>query len=712
MEPKQALAHISEDGQRTQTVAAHLDGTARRSASFAAAFGAEQDGYYTGTLHDIGKYSAAFQRRLHGGERVDHSTAGAQMAFRQKQFPAAFAVAGHHGGLPDGGSQADTGQDSTLMGRIKRNNLPPYDAWKEEICPPPTPPLPPAKTGYEMAFYTRMLFSCLVDADYLDTEQFMDGAAPPRGGHATISALLKLLNEHIAPWWQPKTELNARRCEILRACLDTGAQGSRGLYTLTVPTGGGKTIASLAFALTLAAAQGMDRVIYVIPYTSIIDQTAAVFAEILGEENVLAHHSGAAWSADENSTPASYRKALAAENWDVPIVVTTSVQFFESLYGNRPSQCRKLHNIANSVIIFDEAQNLPVPYLRPCVAAIAELVRHFRAAAVLCTATQPALGPLFAEFAPELPLREICPEPTRLYEQLRRVTLKNAGSLTQQELGEQLAALPQVLCVVNRRKTAQELFAALPQEGSFCLTTLLYPAHRKAALQEIRRRLDVGLPCRVVSTSLIEAGVDVDFPAVYREMAGLDAILQAAGRCNREGKNAAETSLVTVFTLDGQSVPKMIQLNVQTTERVLQHYDDPTNLAAIEEYFTFYRSLKGDIQLDAKNILSDFQNKLMPFATVADKFRIIEESTVTVYIPQGEGKELTDQLRTGWRSRSLFRKLGQYGVPVYPDHLHRLEQAGAVQQLDTDLWVLEDLHCYHDKTGLALDVETGQAWFV
>ena len=176
MEPKQALAHISEDGQRTQTVAEHLDGTARRSASFAAAFGAEQDGYYTGTLHDIGKYSAAFQRRLHGGERVDHSTAGAQMAFRQKQFPAAFAVAGHHGGLPDGGSQADTGQDSTLMGRIKRNNLPPYDAWKEEICPPPTPPLPPAKTGYEMAFYTRMLFSCLVDADYLDTEQFMDGA--------------------------------------------------------------------------------------------------------------------------------------------------------------------------------------------------------------------------------------------------------------------------------------------------------------------------------------------------------------------------------------------------------------------------------------------------------------------------------------------------------------------------------------------------------
>ena len=710
MEHTKALAHISEDGLRVQTVEEHLKGTAARCAAFAASFGAEQAGYYAGLLHDIGKYSAAFSRRLHGGPKVDHSTAGAQEAYRRGQPYTAFAVAGHHSGLPDGGSKTDTAQEATLMGRMKRD-VAPYDIWTQEITLPPPPPLPPCNTGYEAAFYTRMLYSCLVDADYLDTEAFIDGARP-RGAHDDIPTLLQKLQTHIEPWWAPKTELNTHRCEILRACLHTGETGQRGLYTLTVPTGGGKTVASLAFALSLAAAQGLDRVIYVIPYTSIIDQNAAVFADILGVDNVLEHHSGAEWSADEDADAAAYRKALAAENWDVPIVVTTSVQFFESLYGNRAAKCRKLHNLANSVIIFDEAQNLPVPYLRPCVAAIAELVRHYRAAAVLCTATQPALGPLFAEFAPELPLREICPESERLYETFRRTTLQNAGSLTQEALGAQLATAPQMLCVVNRRKTAQQLFEALPPEGSYCLTTLLCPAHRKALLAEIRKRLADGLPCRVVSTSLIEAGVDVDFPAVWRELAGLDSILQAAGRCNREGKRPAEVSLVRVFTLEGQAMPQMIRLNADTAKRVMQQFDDPSGPEAIEEYFTFYRTLKGDAQLDAEHILPDFHDKFMPFASVAEKFHLIEENTETVYIPQGEGATLIEQLRAGRRSRALFRKLGQYCVPVYRDHLQKLQSAGAVQQLDNGLWVLTDLRCYDEKTGLALDVESGQAWFI
>ncbi len=369
----------------------------------------------------------------------------------------------------------------------------------------------------------------------------------------------------------------------------------------------------------------MDRVIYVIPYTSIIDQNAAVFSDILGSENVLEHHSGAEWSADENIKPTAYRKALAAENWDVPVVVTTSVQFFESLYSNRASLCRKLHNIANSVIIFDEAQSLPVPYLRPCVAAIAELVKHYRTTAVLCTATQPALQPLFAEFAPDLPMREIIPDPAKLYETFRRTTLYHAGTLSQEALASQLTAMSQVLCIVNCRKTAQDLCSNLPAEGCYCLTTLLCPAHRKTLLKEIRQRLASGLPCRVVSTSLIEAGVDVDFPAVYRELAGLDSILQAAGRCNREGKHSAKESIVTVFTLEGLGIPPMIRLNADTAERVLQRYADPAGLDAIEEYFTFYRTLKGDAQLDAAHILPDFQAKLMPFASTAEKFHLIQE---------------------------------------------------------------------------------------
>ena len=711
MNSSTALAHISEDGLRVQTVAEHLQGTAKLYGHFANVFGAEQAGCYAGLLHDIGKYSAAFQYRLKGGPKVDHSTAGAKEAQLRGQPYIAFTVAGHHTGLPDGGTRSDTDAEGTFLWRMKRK-IDPYSRWESEIALPPSPALPPFKQRYELAFYTRMLYSCLVDADYLDTEAFMDDTPPPRGGYDSIPTLLQKLNDYVSLWWTPKNELNARRCQILRTSLDTGKAGHRGLYTLTVPTGGGKTVASLAFALSLAAAQGMDRVIYVIPYTSIIDQNATVFANILGSENVLEHHSGAEWSIDENSDSAAYRKALAAENWDVPVVVTTSLQFFESLYSNRASRCRKLHNIANSVIIFDEAQSLPVPYLRPCVAAIAELVKHYRAAAVLCTATQPALQPLFTEFAPELPMREIISDPVELYEAFRRTTLRRAGTLSLEALTLQLAAMPQVLCVINRRKTAQDLFNALPAEGCYCLTTLLCPAHRKALLKEIRQRLAAGLPCRVISTALIEAGVDVDFPAVYRELAGLDSILQAAGRCNREGKHPAAESVVTVFSLEGLGVPSMIRLNADTAERVLQRYADPAGLDAIEEYFTFYRTLKGDAQLDAAHILPDFQNKLMPFATTAAEFHLIQEQSQTVYIPLDTGAELVEQLRSGWRSKTLFRKLGQYGVPVYPDHLQRLESAGAVQRLDEDIWVLADLRCYDDKMGLSMDVESGQAWII
>ena len=404
-----------------------------------------------------------------------------------------------------------------------------------------------------------MLFSCLVDADYQDTQNFMEGP-PPRGGYSTPAALLEKLQQYIQPWWDARTELNRKRCEILQTCLDAGPACPDGPYTLTVPTGGGKTVASLAFALTHAAARGKDRVIYVIPYTSIIDQTAEVFQKILGPENVVEHHAGVETSVPEgDADPALYRKALATENWDAPVIVTTAVQFFESLYGSRPARCRKLHNIANSVVVFDEAQTLPVPHLRPCVAAIGQLVQYYGVTAVLCTATQPALQPLFAELAPGLALRELRPDTAGMESVFRRTTLAMAGELSEEALTAQLNAAPQALCVVNRRATAQKLYAALAEEGRYCLTTLLCPADRKRLLREIRARLQAGLPCRVVSTSLIEAGVDVDFPAVWREEAGLDSILQAAGRCNREGRRAADSSPVTVFRLQGQRVPAMIR---------------------------------------------------------------------------------------------------------------------------------------------------------
>ena len=718
-------AHLSLDGQRKQTVTQHLKGTADLAAGFARPFGGEEQARLAGLLHDIGKYSDAFQRRLAGGPKVDHSTAGAMVAYKLlHQREVAFAVAGHHGGLPDGGSTTDTAFDATLLGRLKKKTAP-RDDWLREITLPRKVPSPAflnslpgnARNTFSDCFYTRMLYSCLVDADYLDTETFMNGAPVPRGVGELPEVLLERLNAYVAPWWNPSSEINRKRCEILRRCFDQGQVADPGVFTLTVPTGGGKTVSSLAFALAHAVAHHKRRVIYVIPYTSIIDQTATVFTKILGAENVLEHHSGSeAILADSDTDGDANPKVLATENWDAPVIVTTAVQFFESLFASRSSRCRKLHNIVDSVVIFDEAQTLPVPFLRPCVAAIGELVQHYGVTAVLCTATQPALGPLFREFAPGCPVREIMEAPESLYQYFRRTTLQQAGELPEDALAAQLCATLQALCVVNRRATAQSLYAQLPPEGRYCLTTLLCPADRKRLLAEIRDRLNRGEPCRVVATSLIEAGVDLDFPAVWREEAGLDSILQAAGRCNREGKNPADQSPVTVFRLAGQKVPAMIRTNADAAHGVLRDFNDPAGLDAIHSYFSRFLSLKGEAALDEKGILkglnTTMEGRALPFATAAERFRLIDSPAVTVYLCLPENAPLIEALREGRVSRSLYRRLGEYGVTVYPDHLKALQAAGAVEPMGEDAWVLCDPTLYDQTTGLALDVPTGRGWMI
>lgn len=707
------LAHISEDGARVQTIREHLTGTAKRAQEFARPFGGQEQAYLAGELHDIGKYSRAFQRRLRGAAgRVDHSTAGAQEAFRMNQPEVVFAIAGHHGGMPDFGTRTDAGTD-TLFGRLHNKALESYDTWKSEVHPQPAArPRELLTDKFSAAFYTRMLFSCLVDADYLDTEAFMRGGVP-RGGYPEIPALLQRLKDYVAPWRKPSGALNAKRSEILDACFKMGEHSEPGLYTLTAPTGSGKTVSSLAFALSHAAAHHKSRVIYVIPYTSIIDQTAETFREILGDDPVIEHHSGTDWSMPEGEmNPALYRKSLAAENWDAPVIVTTAVQFFESLFSNRPSRCRKLHNIAGSVVIFDEAQTLPVGYLRPCVAAIGQLVRHYGATAVLCTATQPALEPLFDELAPGLKAKEICPDPQGMYQFFRRTTLQNAGELTEEALARMLNAGGQALCVVNRRAMAQQLFDMLEPEGRYCLTTLLCPADRKRLLAEIRQRLKDKKVCRVVSTSLIEAGVDVDFPAVWREEAGLDSILQTAGRCNREGRRSMAESIVTIFRLAGQRAPAMIRPNVDAACSVLDRFSDPAALEAIHAYFDSFMAIKGNPALDFKEILPTFEHQLCPFDTVNGLFHLIESPTTAIYIPVDGGSELVERLRRGETGRKLYRQLDQYAVNVYDDHLDRLRDAGVLEPAGNGNYILTDLNAYSRETGLAMDVETGIGWLI
>lgn len=711
------LAHISEDGSRKQPLADHLNQTAALAGAFAAAFGAQEEARYAGLLHDIGKDSKGFQKRLHGGARVDHSTAGARIAYRQQNAPAAFAIAGHHTGLPDGGHYADDPEEATLCGRVKRT-LEPLGPWA--CAQTPAPAAAPAwaqRDNVTLAFFIRMLYSCLVDADFIDTETFMNGTPAPRGTDSTVPELLAKVRAKAGEYLSasPSTAVVQKRCEVLRACCERGRSWPQGLYTLTVPTGGGKTFASMAFAMEHAAAHGMKRVIYVIPYTSIIDQTVQVFSQLLGEENVLAHYSCTDYkTADRDDlTPAQYRQLLASENWDAPVIVTTAVQFFESLYSNRSSRCRKLHNLAESVIIFDEAQTLPNDYLKPCVSAIAQLVQHYHTTAVLCTATQPVLEPFFREAAPGLALRELCPDPPQLYQALRRVTLQDLGTVTAETLCAQLAGHKQVLCVVNRRKTAQELFAALPGEGSYCLTTLLCAADRRRQLEEIRQRLRDGLPCRVVSTSLIEAGVDVDFPTAYRERAGLDSILQTAGRCNREGRRSAGDSTVFFFCLDGCTVPPALRMQVGALDTVTRHYAEPDSPEAIQTYFQNLYRLRP--RFDKKEILKAFQvgrgSCALPFAQVAQDFRLIETETRTVYLPIGEGDALCQQLRSGAVSRTLLRKLGVYSVDCRPQQFDALDAAGALELLPNGSAILTDPTRYDPHTGLALDVESGAALF-
>ena len=699
------LAHISQDGRR-QTVLEHLDGTAELCAGFAAAFRAEDQGRLTGLAHDLGKYSAAFQRRLNGGAKVDHATAGAAECGKLNQLSAAFAVAGHHGGLPDGGGQGDHYEDNTLCGRMKKaalGKLEPYEAWRQEIQLPVIH-RKEFPNFLEEIFFTRMLYSCLVDADFLDTETFMAGKVQERGGGDPIEVLGDKLQAHVSGWFPPKTELNRERCAMLERCMEQGERQPPGLYTLTIPTGGGKTTASLAFALCHARTHGLRRLIYVIPYTSIIEQNAQVFRDILGDENVLEHHSGVLYDIEDEAGPENARLARATENWDMPVVVTTAVQFFESLFANRSSQCRKLHNLAQSVIIFDEAQMLPVPYLRPCVYAISQLVKDYGASAVLCTATQPALDGIFREFLPDKPAVELCPSEAIHQEVFQRVTFRREGKLSWEAVAERISGQKQALCVVNSRKSAQAVYALLVKEGAFHLSTLMYPAHRKAVLTEIRARLRDSLPCRVVSTSLIEAGVDVDFPAVFREEAGLDSILQAAGRCNREGKRPAGESIVTIFQSDAPS-PSLFEIPVAAGRQALSRCDRPDSPEAIRCYFQELLDLKGPEALDQKNILTVMEREFMPFRRIAERFHLIDSETKSVYIPLEEGEELVRRLRSGERSRELFRALGQYGVSVYPQHYAALDLAGDLEVLEDGSAVLTNLALYDSRTGLSITAD-------
>lgn len=482
-----------------------------------------------------------------------------------------------------------------------------------------------------------------------------------RGSAVDLPSLRDALDTHLAALSGGSGEVNALRARVLEAARAAALQ-EPGLFSLTVPTGGGKTLSSLAFALDHAIAHGLDRVIYVIPFTSIVEQTAAVFRDAFGQDDaILEHHS--AFDPDKEDTTDNderrdgrERHGLAVENWDRPIIVTTAVQFFESLYANRKARCRKLHRLARSVIVLDEAQTIPPPVLRPCLAGIKELARGYGASLVLCTATQPAVTderltqwsdskfehvPI-PEAIPTTALREIAPEREQLYEALKRVTVEHAGTLDDAGLVTRMTAERQVLCILNNRRHAREVFEMLPEVGRMHLSTAMVPAHRRTRLAKARRRLAEGQVLRLVSTSLIEAGVDVDFPAVIRAEAGIDSIAQAAGRCNREGKLGREGGRVTVFAPEegeGRAPPPDLKQFADVGRTVMRDHADPLSLAAVTAYFEQLYWRRGADKLDAKGVMAlcdSYETRHGwggKFADIAEAFRMIEQTMRPVIVP-------------------------------------------------------------------------------
>lgn len=740
-------AHSSDNTDRGnwQSLPAHLTAVACLAEAFGEALAIGKAARLAGLLHDLGKYTPAFQARLAGSnERVDHSTAGAAIvgSFAGRSDDAivaelvAYAIAGHHAGLPDMAS-ADY---ACLAERLKAFDQSRLDAtWRTEIAPDARELMPAFDFGgrtcapFRLALLGRMIFSCLVDADFKDTEAFycsVEGREVDREWPSLQSLLPNLLPAFLRHMADKQanaepSDTNRLRADIL-AHVRARAGEAPGLFTLTVPTGGGKTLASLGFALDHARAHGLRRIIYAIPFTAIIDQTAAIFRQVLGEDVVLEHHSAIeddrrpnrnAGDADSTRSEKSKLK-LAMEDWAAPIVVTTNVQLFESLFAARPSRCRKLHNIAGSVIVLDEAQTLPRHLLAPTVKAIDELARNYGCSVVLCTATQPAFDEraIGADHPLALKLegRELAPDPPRMARELKRVRLRHAGAIADDALVEELSREPQALVIVNSRGHALALYRAAEARrlhGLVHLTTRQYAAHRREILAKVRQDLKGGLPCRVVATSLVEAGVDLDFPKVWRAEAGLDQIAQAAGRCNREGKRPIEDSVVTLFAAPDNPPPSEIRGLTGDMGRMADRFDDLLSPAALEAYFGEVYWRAGE-RLDREKILADFKvdrTLKMDFAyrTVAEKYRMIENGMAPVIVANAEAarKAVGDLRYENIPAGALARRLQPFTVQVPPKARRMLLDNKHVAFIEPEkrgdqFAVLQTASLYREEVGL------------
>lgn len=705
----------------------HLRAVADGAAGFSKAFDSNgacaRWAYLAGLWHDLGKYRPGFQRYLRqsdkpddahiegkvGGREKTHSAAGALWALQalEKTHGAngklaarvlAYLIAGHHAGLDDwdGGLKerlSNTDCQTELKEALAAQ--PPASILDSGDFVPDIRKISGGAAGF--ALWVRLLFSCLVDADFLDTEAHFDAGKPARrDGFPTLDQMRLALDAHMLAKAAEATpsEVNTLRADILRQCRDKAALPA-GFFSLTVPTGGGKTLSSLAFALNHAQTHGKRRVIYAIPYTSIIEQTADVFRDVfktLGDEVLIEHHSQAD-AADRDET---MRSRLACENWDAPLVVTTNVQLFESLFAAKTSRCRKLHNIVGSIIVLDEAQQLPPEFLQPILDALNLLVKHYGVTVVLCTATQPALNSTdYFDKSNNLRgldnVREIIDHPDALFDALKRVKVELPPdwniATPWADMAEKIAAEDCVLAIVSTRKAARELQRLLPS-GTLHLSALMCGAHRKNVIDQIKARLKAKRdgndlqPLRVVSTQLVEAGVDIDFPVVYRALAGLDSIAQAAGRCNREGRLDGKGRVVIFVPPESPPVGHLRKAAQACISTLHGQQADPLARAL---FATYFRDFYSKVDLDGKKIVPmlKVESKTLgvQFRSAADAFRLIDDKdSATVVVRYAEHSDeiekLLGMLAAEGPARWLMRKLQRYTVSIHKRMADKMLEQG------------------------------------
>lgn len=720
---EQCFAHSlpDKDCSQWQTLQAHADGVRQLCEQFAAAFGSMEAASLIGTVHDAGKVHPDFQAHLRG-EPQNHPHAADGAKWLDAHVPTlgrllAYTVDGHHAGLPDG-----VGDDTSLTSHLCKAKEPqgieadpPKDV--RELLPDFIKNGDREEVPHKLWLWVKMLFSCLVDADWLDTERFMDAdrAASRPEKFDNIPTLLARYHARMATF-RADTPVNKLRADILHAVLDK-AKNAPGLYTLTVPTGGGKTLASLGFALEHAKAHNKCKIIYAIPYSTIIEQTSKTLSDILGARNVLEHHAEARWREDKDEVANPLRQLT--ENWDgVPVVVTTNVQFFESFYSAQSSRCRKLHNVANSVIILDEAQKLPEKFLAPCAELLHRLVSDYGCTVVLCTATQPDLSAFRLTGATEL-----APDVDGLYAALRRVDYHLLGRLEWPDLADRIAQKTGALCVVNTRQDARDLYAALAARkpgDTFHLSTWMCPAHRRGVITQIRKRLEDHTPTYVVSTSLIEAGVDLDFPAVFRALAGLDSLAQAAGRCNREGKLLAPDGTpahgqVYLFEEPKPCAIGTLRKAIFAAGLLPEGLEEaPHHPAAFTAFFKEYFNGLND---RGENLLTKLHNpRNLRFREVSELFRMIpDEGEETVFVPYGNAKDILEEAIEKGLTKERLRALRGARLQVRRRDLAQLHALTPLKVFDTKTghsvespyYALPNLEgAYSPETGLNLTFET------